>query len=179
MRPMLYIQCTPLAETPRPSNPQATPKQPLTPPLRCGTPDALPLRVPFARIDMNPIDLTLWATWLGFAAGVVSGAILGLGFAGDTFAGGYGSWPRRLMRLGHIAFFGIGLLNLSFAVTTLLPRWDAPPAWAAYSLASAIVLMPGVCFLAAWHKPLRHLFPLPVLAVLIGVGGMIYGRVMS
>ncbi len=126
---------------------------------------------------MSPIDLNLLACWGGFLMGGVSGAMLGMGFAREQFAGGYGSWPRRLMRLGHIAFFGIGLLNLSFAVTTLFPGWSTPPAWSAYALASAIVLMPGICFLSAWKKPLRHLFFLPVLAVLIGVGGMLWGRV--
>ena len=124
----------------------------------------------------SPIDLNLWACWVGFLMGGLTGAMIGMGFAKETFAGGYGSWPRRLMRLGHIAFFGIGLLNLSFAVTTLFPGWDAPPAWSAYALASAIILMPGACFLSAWQKPFRHLFFLPVLAVLIGVGGMIFGR---
>ena len=28
------------------------------------------------------------------------------------------------------------------------------------------VLMPTVCFLAAWRMPLRHLFPLPVIALI-------------
>lgn len=121
-------------------------------------------------------DINLWATWSGIAAGVVSGAVIGMFFADDRFAGGYGSWRRRLMRLGHIAFFGIAFLNLAFALTTLFPAWSNPPAWAGWSLASAIVLMPGICFLAAWRRGFRHLFFLPVMAVALGVLGMYIAR---
>ena len=78
------------------------------------------------------------------------------------------------MRLGHISFFGIGLLNLCLAATTLFPEWGDVPTWAATSLASAIVLMPAVCFLSAWRMGFRHLFVLPVLSVTAGIGGVIY-----
>lgn len=123
-------------------------------------------------------DINLYAAWLGFAAGVASGAVAGLGFHDDRFAGGYDSWRRRLMRLGHIAFFGIGLLNLCLAATTLFPGWGDVPTWAATSLASAVVLMPAVCFLSAWRKGFRHLFALPVLAVSAGIFGVLYARVL-
>jgi hypothetical protein len=36
--------------------------------------------------------------------------------------------------------------------------------------------MPTVCFLSAWRKPFRHLFFVPVGAVLIGVIGALVGR---
>ena len=121
-------------------------------------------------------DINLYAAWLGFAAGVASGAVAGLGFHDERFAGGYDSWRRRLMRLGHIAFFGIGLLNLCLAATTLCPGWGNVPAWAAASLASAVVLMPAVCFLSAWRSGFRHLFALPVLAVSAGIVGVLIGR---
>jgi len=29
--------------------------------------------------------------------------------------------------------------------------------------------MPACCFLSAWRKPLRHLFPIPVVSVLLGI----------
>ena len=126
-------------------------------------------------LDAFPIpDLNLWAAWLGFAAGVASGATFGMGFHDEGYAGGYISWRRRMMRLGHISFFGIGLLNLCLAVTTFFPGWGDVPTWAATSLASAIVLMPAVCFASAWRIGFRHLFALPVLAVTVGIAGVIY-----
>jgi hypothetical protein len=45
-------------------------------------------------------------------------------------------------------------------------------------LASGL-LMPLVCYLSAWRKPLRHLFALPVLCVLVGVGGLLAERIVS
>jgi hypothetical protein len=44
----------------------------------------------------------LWWAWLGVVAGMVSGAVMGLFFHSDQWLGGYGSWPRRILRLGHI-----------------------------------------------------------------------------
>ena len=44
----------------------------------------------------------------------------GLGFHRDDCMGGYGSWRRRLTRLGHIAFFGTAMINLAFAFTVQL-----------------------------------------------------------
>jgi hypothetical protein len=35
--------------------------------------------------------------------------------------------------------------------------------------------MPLVCYLAAWKKPLRHLFPVPVLSLLGAVAALIGG----
>ena len=55
--------------------------------------------------------------WVGMLAGVLTGAFIGLFFHQDGWMGGYSSYPRRLTRLGHISFFGLGFLNLIFAAT--------------------------------------------------------------
>ena len=52
--------------------------------------------------------------WSGFLGGVLSGAVMGLLFHREDWLGGYGSRERRMVRLGHISFFGIGLINLFF-----------------------------------------------------------------
>jgi len=110
--------------------------------------------------------LNLWAAWVGILLGMTSGMIQGLFFDREDWLGGYQSWPRRLMRLGHISFFGIAFLNLAYANTVWLlgPQSDVP--LASVLLVAGAVLMPLVCYLAAWRKPLRHLFPLPVLSLL-------------
>ena len=38
-------------------------------------------------------------------------------FHGEDWLGGYGSWRRRMLRLGHISMIGTGLLNLAFALS--------------------------------------------------------------
>lgn len=127
---------------------------------------------------MNPhiANLNLIAGWLGMLAGVISGAVLGLFFHRDDWMGGYGSYRRRLARLGHIAFFGLGFLNLIFAATaTQLPLSQSAFATASYTLVLGAATMPLCCFLSAWHKPLRHLFPVPVLSVTTALFAILIG----
>jgi hypothetical protein len=40
---------------------------------------------------------------------------------------------------------------------------------ASISFIIGMVTMPTCCFLSAWRKPLRHLFPIPVAAVFVGI----------
>lgn len=125
---------------------------------------------------MEPLSINLFAGWAGFVLGVVSGAAIGLFFHRDNFAGGYDSWTRRMMRLGHISFFGIGLLNLLFAMSAphmpfMANAWLTEPVFSVsgWSLALAIIAMPTCCFVSAWWKPFRWLFFVPVLLTLGGV----------
>jgi len=127
-------------------------------------------------LAMEPMMTNLLAGWIGMLLGILSGAILGLFFHRESFAGGYASWPRRMMRLGHISFFGIGLLNLLFALTAPhLPiaadAWGNSPGYvtAGLSLVVALVAMPLCCFAAAAWKPIRWLFFIPVLLATVGV----------
>ena len=57
-----------------------------------------------------------FAAWFGILGGILSGSIAGLGFKDEHWLGGYGSWRRRQIRLGHVSFFGIAFLNLSLAL---------------------------------------------------------------
>jgi len=116
--------------------------------------------------------LLLTFAWGWFVAGLLSGVALGLRFADETFLGGYEAWARRLARLGHIAFFGTGLLCLAMGLTAHALSLDAMPLLrpAGYLTIAGAVLMPTVCFLSAWRKPLRQLFALPVLGLVGGTG---------
>ncbi len=110
--------------------------------------------------------------------GLMSGAAIGLFFHQDTFAGGYGSFRRRLLRLGHVAFFGLGILNILFSLTlTTTGVVLSYPATASLSLVAGAVLMPLICFLTAWKKPVRHLFALPVACVVISLVLLLEGMV--
>lgn len=117
------------------------------------------------------IALLLTFAWGWFVAGLLSGVALGLRFADETFLGGYDAWARRLTRLGHIAFFGTGLLCLAMGLTAHALALDVALLRVAGCLTIAgALLMPTVCFLSAWRKPLRHLFALPVLGLVSGTG---------
>ena len=108
---------------------------------------------------MNLQPLNWYAGWSLILAGVVSGVGLGLFFHRADFLGGYASFRRRLVRLGHIAFMALGMLNLIVAVS----------AHDSALLVAGGVLMPVVCFLTAWKEKCRHLFFLPVLTLVAAV----------
>ncbi len=116
------------------------------------------------------VSLVLKAVWIGMLLGVVSGAVIGLFFHREDWMGGYGSFRRRLTRLGHISFFGLAFVNLSFAITQHVMKLGGMYAEAAtWGFLIGAAAMPTVCFLSAWRKPFRHLFFIPVGGVLIGV----------
>lgn len=112
----------------------------------------------------------LHAAWAGIVLGLLSGTALGLGFHRDGWLGGYGAWPRRMLRLGHISFFGIAFLNLAYAQTLFLSGAGTGAAAVTWLLLTGAVAMPAVCFLAAWRRTLRHLFAVPVVALVAAAG---------
>ena len=119
-------------------------------------------------------ELNLKAAWVAILLGALLGGLQGLFFHREQWLGGYGSWPRRLMRLGHIAFLGTGLLNLAFALSVEYHRLPAVPPLASGLLVVGGVTMPTVCFLAAWRDRLRHLFAVPVLSLIGGVADLLW-----
>lgn len=125
---------------------------------------------------MTMPTINLISGWLGMLAGVLSGAIIGLFFHREDWMGGYGSYRRRLTRLGHIAFFGLGFLNLIFAATSAeLSLHSGAMVIASRALILGAVTMPLCCFLCAWRKPFRHLFPVPVLSITVAILAILIG----
>ncbi len=119
------------------------------------------------------------AGWAGMVLGLIAGAVIGLFIHRDSFAGGYGSYRRRMMRLGHVAFFALGIINVLFALT--LSATDVVldyPRLASLSLIAGAALMPLVCYLTAWKTPFRHAFALPVICVAVTLVLMLQGMVM-
>lgn len=103
--------------------------------------------------------------WALVLLGFLTGAALGLSFHREDFWGGYGSFRRRVARLGHIALVALGVLNLLYALFPYPRPGSGGAAVAGIGLAVGGFGMPAVCFLTAWRKPFRHLFPLPVLSL--------------
>ena len=125
-------------------------------------------------------DPNLAAGWLAMLLGAVSGAVIGLRFHVEGWAGGYASFRRRLMRLGHVAFFGLGLVNVLFAVSVEAADMPvAAPRMASLALVVGLVTMPLVCFLTAWRAGFRHLFFVPVLSVVLAVVLVLAGELAS
>jgi hypothetical protein len=120
----------------------------------------------------------LFAGWTAMLFGLISGAAIGLFFHHDAFAGGYAAFRRRMLRLGHVAFFGLGIINVVFSFTlTNSSITVGYPVIASVSLITAAVLMPLVCYLTAWKQAFRHLFFLPVACVALTLILLLQGMV--
>jgi hypothetical protein len=111
--------------------------------------------------------LNLHATWIAILAGFIAGAISGLRFYDDEWLGGYSSWRRRMVRLAHISFFGLALINLAFVFTVKYLNLPEQP-WTSWLFIVGLVTMPVCCYLSALNKVCRHLFVLPVGSLLGG-----------
>jgi hypothetical protein len=116
---------------------------------------------------IHPLNFA--AGWWLILAAFATGAAIGLGFHREDFLGGYGSFRRRLARLGHIALAALGGLNVLYGLSPV-PA-NSVPGWL---LVAGGIAMPVVCFLSAWKPVFRHLFFIPVVLLLSGAGLIIY-----
>ena len=116
------------------------------------------------------MTINIHAAWAGFLLGCLAGATSGLFFHNGDWLGGYTSWPRRMTRLGHIAFFGLGLINLAFALTAKALGIVNGLAVVSVLLIIAAATMPAVCYLSAWKPLFRHVFFIPAGSATIGIG---------
>ena len=119
----------------------------------------------------------LVAAWLGFLAGALSGLAAGVCFHDPDWLGGYQAWRRRLLRLGHIACFGLGLLNVAFVATLPHLRTQGATALAGWLLIAGLATMTPCCWLTAFVPAARYAFAIPVCCVAAGVTGVLVGLV--
>jgi len=116
---------------------------------------------------------------LVFGAG--SGLLLGLwSFDGPVptpaWLGDYGDTARRLVRLGHIAFFGLGMLNVLIARE--LPRLvldKGVKRIASRAMNFGNIFLPLTLFAAGAYHPLKYLMPVPAISVFVALCLVAYG----
>jgi len=119
--------------------------------------------------------------WVSLATGVAVGLVLGLwSFDGPvpvpSFLGEYADTPRRLFRLGHIAFFGLGILNILLAREFLENRLRGVSARAAAAAMNfGNIFLPLTLFAAALYHPAKYLTGLPALSVFVALALAAYG----
>ncbi len=115
---------------------------------------------------MSVERLNWYVGWALILSAFVTGSVLGLFFHDDKFWGGYSSFRRRIVRLGHISQAALGMLNVLYALSAAETGADR---LASLGFVVGGVSMPVVCFLTGWKKPFRYLFVLPVAALLVAV----------
>lgn len=120
-------------------------------------------------MDQSVASLNLILAWLWITLGTVAGLVLGSFFHRERWLGGYDSLKRRMYRLGHISFFGLGILNLLFFFSAGALGSPTPLLGvASWALVVGAVTMPICCVLMAQSTRFRLLFAVPVISVLLG-----------
>jgi hypothetical protein len=84
--------------------------------------------------------------------------------------GEYADVSRRLARLGHIAFFGLGILNLllvrEFPTLAISNRYRR---LACRAMNFGNIFLPLTLFAAAFWHPLKYTMPLPACSVFLAL----------
>jgi len=114
--------------------------------------------------------------WAWMCVGLFSGMILGLRAEGENWLGGYASVTRRYLRLAHVAFIALSIINILYGKelgSVALPNYVK-------GIGSALMIfgaagVPITCILAAFFRKARYFLPLPALAVLIGAIVLVIG----
>src|SRR3954464_1280061 len=110
-----------------------------------------------------------YAGWGMVLGAFVTGAGVGLSFHREDFWGGYASFRRRIVRLGHIALAALGMMNVLYALCPWPAAGTAIERWASACFISGGLTMPIVCLLSGWHERARLLFPLPISLLIAAV----------
>jgi hypothetical protein len=119
-------------------------------------------------------EINFLVAWVAILIGLFTGTVLGLFFHDESWLGGYGSWRRRMVRLGHISFFGTGFLNLAFILSVGHLHLEAPPPVASTGFVLGALGMPTVCFLSAWRDSFRHFFFVPVASLIVATADFLF-----
>ena len=83
--------------------------------------------------------------WASILAAFLTGAVLGLFFERENFLGGYTSFRRRLLRLGHIALAALGMLNILYGLTPAPAEVTLSTRIASIGFIVGGATMPAIC----------------------------------
>src|SRR5262249_32273307 len=84
--------------------------------------------------------------------------------------------PRRLARLGHIAFFGLGIINVLVAYELpRLPLGRLAVRTASVTMNIGNLFLPAALFAAPARRPPKYSMPVPALCGFLPVAIVAYG----
>lgn len=116
--------------------------------------------------------------WIFVLGGLVMGLVMGVKFQREDWLGGYSAFPRRMVRLAHVALVALGMLNIQFAQSAARLHLSAGFANAAsFAFIAAAVLMPACCLWMAARRSHFEVFAAPIVCLATGliltVGGLV------
>jgi hypothetical protein len=113
--------------------------------------------------------------WTLVLLAFTTGAWIGLYFHEPDFWGGYDSFRRRIVRLGHIAMAALGMMNVIYSLSPWPAVGTTASLLASWGFVVGGISMPAVCFLSGWRKSFRHLFFIPVVSLVTAAASTIAG----
>ena len=116
--------------------------------------------------------------WVWMCVGFISGMTLGLWAEEEKWLGGYASITRRYLRLAHVAFIALSIINILYGKE--LGSIDLPTH--IKSIGSALMIfgaagVPITCICTAFYRKAKYFLPLPALAVLAGTTILVIGMI--
>ena len=116
--------------------------------------------------------------WIWICLGFILGMTLGLWAEGEKWLGGYASVARRYLRLGHVAFIALPIINILYGKELpLVDLSDSMKYIGSYLMIFGAVGVPITCVSAAFIRKARYFLPLPASAILIGTIILVIGLV--
>lgn len=114
-------------------------------------------------------EINIMFGWIWMCIGFIFGMILGMWAEGETWLGGYVSLKRRYLRLAHVAFIALPIINILYGKelsSSILPVSVA-------RLGSLLMIIgaigiPLTCISATFFRKTKYFLPLPASAVLVG-----------
>jgi len=118
--------------------------------------------------------------WLWILVGLLIGAVIGMWSFNGPFpspVGDYTSLPRRMLRLSHIAFIALAMINILYGYEIdKIKLVNKLKKIGAYCMIWGAVLMPIFLIAAVFFEPLKYLTMISATLVIVAVLIMVVGK---
>ena len=106
------------------------------------------------------------------------GLYMGLKFQREDWLGGYNAFPRRMVRLAHVAMVALGMLNILYSQSAARQHLNPNLAEvASLAFMAAALLMPTCCLYIAVRRRNFEFFAAPIgclaTGLILTIGGLL------
>ena len=111
-------------------------------------------------------NLNIIFGWCWINIGFIMGMVMGMKFEKANWLSGYASWERRMLRLSHVAFIFLSILNIVYGHELINVNLSA-----SWKQAGSILIIigaigiPTVVFTAAFYKKILYWLAIPIIAL--------------
>ena len=118
--------------------------------------------------------------WVWILAGLLVGAFMGMfAFNGPlpSPVGDYASLPRRMLRLSHIAFIALAIINIlyGYEIDKVSLKEKTKKVGSLFMILGAI-LMPIFLIIAVFFEPAKYLTIIPAVLLILAIFIIVVGK---